>query len=297
LIAAPGSGKRAIALRFIAALACEQGVQASSGAPPETPCGECRACRLVAQEAHADLHATPVPLRVENVRDLISNLSLSPSESAYRSALVADVDLASPSAANALLKTLEEPPSRALLVLTAGSPGQVLPTILSRCRVVPVARRTVDDVVARLVESGVERERAELAARLSDGRLGWAWQSANADFIAARVRWLDELGTILAADPAGRLQRAASLARNGDDLATGLATWRSWARDVLHASAGQESGWVAVDRADDIRAAASRLGLDGAAGLVRSVETAITRVGANANKQLALEALVLELPA
>ncbi len=128
----PAIGKRTLARAVAQRLVCL--------APEATrrPCGHCRACRLVAADAWPDVHMLGAPLRIEAVRELQHDLALAPNESPHRVAIVPEVELATLGAANSLLKTLEEPPRQVVLLLTTADPGAVLPTIRSRCQVLPL---------------------------------------------------------------------------------------------------------------------------------------------------------------
>ncbi len=289
LVGPPGVGKQAVAMRFAAALFC-------TAESADRPCGACRACGLLARGSHPDVLVAPAPLRVEAVRGVCTQFALSPSEAPLRFALVAEVDLASPAAANALLKTIEEPPSYGVIVLTASSSAKVLPTLRSRCRIVQVARRSTASVAAALEANGVAVDRAAVLAGLADGRLGWALSTAETgDFEQSRGRWLDDLTAALAEGPVDRLERASRMMDSGD-VVEAIGAWRTWARDVMALSVGYDSSLVGADRAPQMRAHSSRLGPRGAVALLSAIETALARMAANANRQLALEALLLELP-
>src|SRR5512135_3591533 len=130
----PGVGRRTLALRFAQALNCP--TPSAAGAP----CGECRDCKQIAAMQHADLtvvqaEAEGGTLKVDQVREARRSLTLKPYQSKYRVALFLRFQEANDSASNALLKTLEEAPSYAVLILTADQAEGLLPTIASRCEV------------------------------------------------------------------------------------------------------------------------------------------------------------------
>ncbi len=127
-----GIGRRTLALRFAQALNCQ-----NPPAPGEA-CGTCRACKGILKEEQADLSVirrNPERTRIliEQVRDLQHTLALAPYESKTRIALLVNFQEATEDAQNALLKVLEEPPDRVILILTAESAESLLPTISSRC--------------------------------------------------------------------------------------------------------------------------------------------------------------------
>ncbi len=288
----PAVGKRTVA-RWLAQL-----VMCGADDPAARPCGHCRACRLVAANGWADLHRTEVPLRIGAVRSLQHELALAPNEARHRVVIVADVELASPGAANSLLKTLEEPPSHALLVLTTSDPGAVLPTVRSRCQLLSL-RPLPLDASAQALTTGwpVDEHQAALLSRLAGGRVGWAARAIEDEaLLAARATWLDGLARARAADVPDRMALAADLARAKASLADGLAVWVSWWRDVLLAANGLGATVVNRDRAEEIESAARHYGSPSAVAFLRSLETALHRLTANAGPQLTLEVLLLEMP-
>jgi hypothetical protein len=130
----PGVGRRSLALRFVQALNCVQ-----PPAPGEA-CGQCRMCEQTWRMQLPDLHLIQIAedaqtIKVEQVRELQRLLALAPYQARYRVALLLGFEKATAGAQNALLKTLEEAPEKAILLLTADSPDNLLPTITSRCEV------------------------------------------------------------------------------------------------------------------------------------------------------------------
>lgn len=129
----PGLGKRRLATSLAVALLCERRTDSASA------CGECRSCRLVAQSAHPDFFMVEPEeerkqIRIDQMRALIERLSLRSQYGRYRIGLIAPADRMNTAAANALLKTLEEPPSGAVLLLTAARPARLPATVRSRCQ-------------------------------------------------------------------------------------------------------------------------------------------------------------------
>ena len=304
----PGVGKRTLA-RFVAqAIVCTgdgkaAGVVGSAGSAtqalaPARPCGACRACRLVAAGGHPDVQLVIPPLRIESVRQLQRELVLAPTESERRVVILPDMEDASPSAANSMLKMLEEPPRMAVLLLTTAELRDVLPTVRSRCQTLtlhamPAAR--LADLLA--TAWGVPAERAELLARLAGGRLGWAvraWQDEAP--LASRQVWLDGLAQALATPRLARFELAGALAKLGDELAAGLAVWTSWWRDVLYVHHRLAPAVVNRDRLDELQAAAARFNVGQVVASLNALERALRHLAANANPQLALEVLFLDLP-
>jgi len=133
---ARGIGAAWLAGWIAAALLCTESTRA--------PCGECRACRWVANGEHPDLTVLDTDeqskqIRIEQVRELAANLALHAHQGGARLGLILNADALNRNAANALLKTLEEPPNGAFLVLAAAAPSRLPATIRSRCQVLRLA--------------------------------------------------------------------------------------------------------------------------------------------------------------
>ncbi len=231
VLAGPASvGKTTLALDLAAGLLCH------AEDPADRACGSCRSCRLLAAGAHQDLHrlapegpgqqvriGDPEDPEPGTVRHLLHELARLPVEGTRRVAIVEAAHRLNEDAQNALLKTLEEPPPGATLILCADEPARLLPTVRSRAAVLrlgPVGARAMEGLLA---EHGVDAPRAARLARLADGRPGVAIALAGApDAVDAReelARALLDLVAMGTADrlAAGRdiLARAADLARVG----------------------------------------------------------------------------------
>jgi DNA polymerase-3 subunit delta' len=170
----PGLGRRTLALRLAQALNCTQPVASGQ------PCGGvCRDCQQIESMRYPDLSIVQAEteggtLKVEQVREVRRALALKPYQGNYRVALFLRFQEASEGAANALLKTLEEAPSYAVLILTADTPEQLLPTVTSRCEVLRLRPLSLETVQTHLQSHGAEPEQAHLIAHISGGRPGYA---------------------------------------------------------------------------------------------------------------------------
>ncbi|NLP39764.1 MAG: DNA polymerase III subunit delta' [Corynebacterium pollutisoli] len=168
----PGSGRSVAALAFAAALQCSD--------PGEVGCGRCQDCRDVLADAHTDvLHIVPAGLSIgiEEMRDMRSEASKLPTVADWRVIIIEDADRLTGPAADAILKVVEEPPERTVILMCAPSidPEDFSPTLRSRCRHLYVPYPSVDKIVALLIDdTGASPADARLAAVASGRHIGRA---------------------------------------------------------------------------------------------------------------------------
>ena len=291
----PGVGKTTLARALAAALLCQ-----GEGEPP---CGVCRACRLVAGGNHPDLHVVAservgASLKIDQVRELQRQLALTPNEGRWRVAILRRFEEATTSAANALLKTLEEPPPYVVLAVLASDADRLLPTIVSRCQQVPLRPLPVAVVQQALIERWhAEPEQAELLAHLSGGRLGWAVRTLNdRTALRRRAQRLADLDHLLNTSIIERFRYAERLARDPVATQETLDLWIGWWRDVMLVAAETDAPLTNVDRESALRDYAHRFGVERSAAVVEALRSAAERLKRNANPRLTLEVLMLDLP-
>jgi DNA polymerase-3 subunit delta' len=284
-------GKRTLAKSFAQALLC-QGADA--------PCGACRSCQLVERDRHPDVQLIEPgedSIKIDEIRDVLRSVTLSPVEASHRVLIISRFDQATPSAANALLKTLEEPPSTVVLLLTANRTDQLLPTIVSRCQVIPLRLLPVSEVVAVLRERGLDQERAELLGSLSQGRIGWALSAARDERVLLdREKALEGIISMAHGSYVERFAWAESLSRKPERVDDMLRTLASWWRDVLLVAAGSGAPIANVDRKATLVEWADRYDIEMIKDALRSIHDTVWRIERNANLRLALEVLMLDLP-
>jgi DNA polymerase-3 subunit delta' len=168
----PGSGRSNAAVAFAAALLCDKG-----------GCATCINCTSVIDGSHADIElirTEGLSIKVDEVRELITRTSWSPSVGNYRVVVIEDADRLTESAANALLKVIEEPGARTVWLLCAPTLTDVIPTIRSRCRCLNLRTPSVKAVAKLLIErDGIAPDMAEFAASVAQGHIGTAKYLAN----------------------------------------------------------------------------------------------------------------------
>jgi DNA polymerase-3 subunit delta' len=232
------------------------------------------------------------------VRELQHSLSLAPYEAPYRVALLLHFEEANLNAANALLKTLEEPGPKVVLVLTAESAEILLPTIVSRCELLRLRPLPLDQVSLGLEQRwGVPADQAPLLASISDGRPGYAlYLHQHPEQRERRTVWLNEHTRLLAASRVERFRFAEAISKDKEATRTLLFIWLSLWRDVLLHAAGAEASPANLDRQAEIADLAQRAGMHTAHRATAALEKTIRLIDQNVNARLALEVLMLDLP-
>ena len=292
----PGLGRRTLALRFAQALNCPTPLEAG------VPCGQCRDCKQIAAMQYADLTVVQADaeggtLKVDQIREARRTLVLKPYQAKYRVALFLRFQEANDNAANALLKTLEEAPSYAVLILTADNPEQLLPTIVSRCEVLRLRPLKVEEVMKELERRGVESGRAKLIAHLSGGRFGYALRLLDDDALLGwREERLNDLQSLISASRVEKFAYADKLSKDKESMRQAILVWLSYWRDVMLRTAQAESPLVNVDRNVEIEELAQQLDLSIARRVVGNLEEVLEKMERNVNSRLLAEVLLLDLP-
>ncbi|MHB1414488.1 MAG: DNA polymerase III subunit delta' [Chloroflexota bacterium] len=306
-------GKSTLALRLAQALNCD------STSPP---CGQCRSCRRIERGLHVDTRI--IQLEADNgaaegeekgrarggeknigigqVRALQREVALAPQEGRWRTYVILNAENLSLDAGNSLLKVLEEPPPHVVLILTATDANMLLPTIVSRCQTVKLQPVAAPAIAEHLRERHkLDAERAQLLARLSGGRIGWAIEAAeNEAALTERDEALARLVPLIEASVAERMASAGQMAtefgRERGSINLALELWLTWWRDVLLVQAGAEELVANHDRLAVLRRQAQKCPVARTHTYLRHIEAARAQLDQNVNPRLALEALLLNIP-
>ena len=191
-----GVGKRLVALATAQALNC----LAPRRTPPSSPavldavgydaCGTCAACTRIARRIHPDVMILEPDdkgaIKIDVVRDVVDRVGYRPFEGRRRVVIIDEADAMGAPPQNALLKTLEEPPSSSMLILISARPDALLATVRSRCPRLTFRPLSADDVTAALVRQGKTQSQAHAIAATADGSIGRALEANADDFVEAR---------------------------------------------------------------------------------------------------------------
>ncbi|APZ43644.1 DNA polymerase III subunit delta' [Acidihalobacter ferrooxydans] len=284
----PGLGKRQLAEAFAQAALCER--------PREDglACAQCHPCRLFAAGTHPDYtvvepEAAGKAIRIDSARTLMDFLGLTRSFGAYKVALIDPADALNVNAANALLKTLEEPPAGTLLMLVTSAPSALPATVRSRCQVLAFGVPTAAQAQAWLATQP-EAGPVDVALALAGGAPLGALQHADEERLARRDGWNAQLATGHF-DPAvlgGEMAAA--------DYAQALDVCLAWLRDVARAGACAEVR-ENPDRVKELRALGERVDLRGVFACLEQANRLRGLLGNGLNASLQLEELLLRYQA
>lgn len=293
-----GVGKLTLALAFAQALLCQRRQPGESDA-----CGECAACRKVAHGNHPDLAIIEPEkekrwLKIEDLRKAIQITALAPAESEHRILIIPEADRIQERTANTFLKTLEEPPEGVIIVLITAGAENMLPTILSRCQVIPLRLLPTEQISQALRERwDVAPGAAERLAGLANGRLGWAVRAhERPEEQEARERLMEQITAMVGKPADERMRIASTLGTDNATCRIVLDQWIAWWRDVTLAANGAH-GLISAGAA---RQAAERVGValnpEQARLFLEELLAAHASMDINASPRLTLENLALALP-
>ena len=305
LIAGPTQvGKTTLALDLARAVNCESG---------ERPCSQCGQCGRITSGLHPDVRIVGLEkarsgrlrtlIGIEQVRDIQRETSLLPFEGRYRVIIFETAELFSEEAANSLLKTLEEPPERVLIILLTTDARAMLPTIVSRCRLVQLKPAPSTMIAEFLTDrNGVSSDRAREIAGLASGRVGWAVRAAeDPDIFKRMTDVLDQVESVVRSPLADRFDYAAGLAdrfpSDRRSVYSELDLWLSWWRDVLLIGRQKPELVSNVARIDSLTPVAEHLPPASVADAIRTVMRTSYLLERNVSPRLALEGMMLKIPA
>jgi DNA polymerase-3 subunit delta' len=298
----PGVGKTSTALAFAQALNCQ--------APGnEEGCGECRACRQIMHNHFPDLiHIRPDDqnIKIEQIRDLNRNLCFKPVSGQYRVSIIHQAETMTEEAANAFLKTLEEPPPGNVLILKVVEPRDLLGTIVSRCQKIPF-RPLMGPIIREILirEKRIDEESALLLANISEGSLGRAIEMWESDFLHQREEAISKfiqlapLPAIDALDMAleytGKAKKAETTGKRSRFLFDLIGLWKTWLRDLIAVNLGRADTLLNLDYSRTLKKTAHHFHVDHLIGGFFLLDQAQKDLGGTRNLDLLMENLVLNL--
>ena len=289
------SGKKFIARIFAMALQCT--------GEGEKPCQVCRSCRQALSENHPDIiritHEKPNSIGVEDIRTQVNNdMGIKPYQGPYKVYLIEEAEKMTVQAQNALLKTIEEPPSYAVIILITTNQEAFLPTILSRCvqmKLKPLKDFTIKSYLTQNLH--IAEKDADICAAFARGNLGKAIHLASSDEFKELFQkvmvLVKNVGTM---DISMLLDCIREMKEQNFDIGEVLDLMQLWYRDVLMFKATCDANnLVFSNELNSIRDKAKDSSYEGLECIIKALEKAKVRLNANVNFDMAMELLLLTM--
>lgn len=289
------SGKEFIARIFAMTLQCEQG--------GTEPCNECRSCKQTLSKNQPDIiyvsHEKPNSIGVDDIRAQVNNdVAIKPYSSKYKVYIINEAEKMTPQAQNAILKTLEEPPAYAVIILLVSNINTLLPTILSRCVVLNM-KPVRDALVKRYLmeELQVPDYKAEVCVAFARGNVGKAKMlAASEEFENVKAEALSLLKYIKDMEIQEIVAAIKKINEYKLEVNDYLDIMAIWYRDVLLFKATNDVNHIVFrEEIQALRKVAARSSYEGIENVIKALDTAKKRLDANVNFDLAMELLLLEV--
>ena len=288
-----GTGKHKLAAAFAETLQCQ-----STGV---RPCGECHSCRQAESGNHPDIiyirHDKPASIGVEDIREqLAGDIQIRPYNGRYKIYIIADAEKMTVQAQNAILKTIEEPPEYAVVILLTTNEQILLDTIRSRCVVLNLKPVPDEQVKQYLMEQiQVPDYEADICVAFAQGNIGKAVQLASSEDFAAikssAMRLIRSAGKMEISELIDFVKEVQAYKISIEDYLDILALWY---RDMVYFKATRDiDGLVFKDELRTIRDTVKVCSYEGVEEVMKAIENAKTRLGANVNFDLTMELLFL----
>ena len=266
------------------------------------PCGCCKSCRKIESGNHPDvilIKPSGAFIRIRQIRDLCGTLAMKPYGARCRVVIISDAQAMNPSAGNALLKMLEEPPDRTILILTALQTSDLLPTIVSRCQIIrfhPVSRENLEWLLIQ--RWGAHPDEAKIIAIMANGSVSKAVAmitSANrVNWINRRIWLISEVESLPVSSMASRMAFAEKLSKSKEILAESLEVIKIWFRDLVVCKYHPEK-IINRDLKEKIQRVSKKMNFTSLISKIDDIESAQKNIQANTNLRLTLEVLIMRL--
>ena len=272
------------------------------------PCGCCRSCRKIESGNHPDIiriKPSGAFIKIDQIRGLCDILAMKPYEARVRVVIISDAHAMNPSASNALLKMLEEPPDSSILILTACHISDLLPTIVSRCQHIRFNPVSVKSIETRLIENqGLALDKASIIASMANGSISRAFAMNNSSWINRR-NWLinnigpnqsdqSQPGALFSMSSGMLMAFAEMLKKNKDFLFDSLEIMKSWLRDLVIYNFHPEK-ITNKDLITKIQYASQKIDIKSLLLKIDAIQSAQQDIQANANLRLTLETMMMRI--
>ncbi|ABW17632.1 DNA polymerase III subunit delta' [Alkaliphilus oremlandii] len=289
---AEGLGKKALALKLAAALVCFD--------HSKRPCGKCNSCLKINSGNHPGIKIIEEAgtIKVDEVRELIKDIQLKPYEGSHKVYIICDADKMNIQGQNALLKTLEEPPAYATLILLTTKKSSLLPTIISRCQSIKLSPVSSDRIKSYLIqEKDMDPDRAQMLAALSEGIIGKALDLlSNEDFYKRREDTIDLCNALMGAKVLNILEYTMFFEEQKIYVEQILDLMVSWYRDVfVYKETGNIELITNVDKKQELDLKAGRIDFRKLRDIIFIIENAKNNLKSNVQFHLNIEVMLLNI--
>ena len=294
------------------AMACNCTAQSSVDPYPVDPCGHCKSCKKIQSGSHPDIIFIKPDgslIRIAQIRALSHVITMKPYGARLRVVVISNAQTMNPEAGNALLKLLEEPPDRTILILTAIQTSDLLPTIVSRCQHIrfnPISQKEIMKMLVTKQE--VAPDDAEIIVTMANGSFSKAISIARS---VNKVNWINRRNWLiniisqnfldrsesLSLKPIGSLLAfAAKLSQNKEILSDSLNVIKSYLRDLVICKYCPEK-IINKDLADNIQYTSQKIAVRSLLSKIEAVRRTQRDIETNANIRMTLEAMIMQLRA
>jgi DNA polymerase-3 subunit delta' len=281
------SGMKEVAIALVEAIFCN----GTDG------CEACPSCRKIAGLRHPDLHLLQpdgVFIKIDQIRELQRELSYRPFEAPKKACIIEDADKMNPSAANSFLKTLEEPPGDAILILITTRVNAVLPTILSRCQQLRFPSLSTETIASQLRDKGADDDSARIAAALAGGSIERAAEILEDDWLQSRKSLLEKVVGLTPGEVSPLFAAAEESAKDKESAIHLVDLLNVFWRDVLLTRTGSPE-IINTDLSSLIRSISDRNTLESVIEKLERISRTRQALTRNANPRLAVEVLFMGL--
>jgi len=293
-----GVGREKTAIAF--AMACNCAGEFSSTTRQETkiPCGNCKPCRKIEAGNHPDIIRVKPSgpfIKIDQIRTLCQILAMKPYEARRRVVIITDAQAMNPAAGNALLKMLEEPPIKTILILVATHTSDLLPTIVSRCqqlRFKPISSKHLESVLVQ--EHGLDAGDAMIIATMAGGSLSRALRMHRSQWINRRNWLINEMDSLSNGSVNHLLAFGEQLSKHKDTLPDSLEVMKSWLRDLVVGKLNPDRV-INQDLVQKIQQTSQKMSIAALLDKIDTIQATQNAIQAGTNLRLALEAMVLKL--
>ncbi len=292
-----GSGKKLLANLFAMSLQCQNRDEDGDA------CGKCQSCKQAVSGNQPDIirvtHEKPTTISVDDIREQVNNdIQIKPYSSPYKIYIIAEADMMSVQAQNALLKTIEEPPEYAVIILLTENAETLLPTIRSRCVMLKL-RNIKDQLVKKYLMEQMEIPdyKADVCVAFAQGNMGKAIALATSEYFneikEEAVHLLRNIDDMQVEELMGAVKKCSAYKMNISDYMDVIAIWY---RDVLIYKATKNVDRVVFsDQMRYIKDCAKKSSYEGIENILEGLEKAKARLKANVNFELTMELLLLTI--